>query len=47
MLEIRYVALPSGPLPIFTNQGPRVQNGLTILIENNTIFIYFLFLIKI
>ena len=29
MLEIRYVALPSSPYQVYSNQGPRVQNGLT------------------
>ena len=29
MLEIRYVGLPSGPLPTLFNQGQRLQNGLT------------------
>ena len=27
MLEIQYVALASGPLPILNNEGPRVQGG--------------------
>ena len=27
MLEIQYVALPSGPLPILFNEYPRVQDG--------------------
>ena len=29
MLEIKYVASPSGPLPNLPNEVPRVQNGIT------------------
>ena len=28
MFEIWYVALPSEPLPNYSNEGPRVQDGL-------------------
>ena len=28
MFEIWYVALPSAPIPSFSNEGPRVQDGL-------------------
>ena len=33
MLEIWYVALPSGPLFFFSNEGPRVQDGVKINIS--------------
>ena len=32
MLEILYVALPSGPLPVCSNEGSRVRNGPAPLI---------------
>ena len=28
MLEIWYIALPSGPYQVCSNEGPRVQDGL-------------------